>query len=158
MCLGRFSGCSAVWARGPVAVTFRPNLERRSAAEVAQPGTGRKVKAGLSDLGTFQPAETDSTPEIDTPESVDLLLAEVRSLVSALHGARPTSSTGATVDFDRTVRELTDYLDALPERIALGISSALAKQHRLLIDDIHAALQELGTQQISSTAATATEA
>jgi hypothetical protein len=92
--------------------------------------------------------ETRSIPDIRS-EELDRMLDDVRMLARGMQDAN-AYWLGGSADIQRVAETLLAHIETLPSRIADAITVALAKQHRMIITDIHSAFAQLATQLQSS--------
>jgi hypothetical protein len=144
VCTGRFNGCAQVWARGPVQLALRSGSETHIVTNGTSPPTDAGNGAKASDQR--RPASVDvASVAVVRSDEIQVLLAEVRVLAERVEEATLNRSPGVAAEgLGPAANTMLIRLETLPERIADAITNALANQHRMIMRDVHATLEEFG--------------
>lgn len=145
MCRGRFAGCADVWERGTrheTAIRLSPKAEHRSVP--ATNGSGSQNGHAADDMGPLTALISPETPSRDlTFDGTSLLalserIAQLGSTVEAALTHAPNPSTEQVA----AMRQLLSSIDQLPSALSEALSDALARQHRLVIEDMRSLLRQ----------------
>src|ERR1700722_1319646 len=164
VCTGKFpQGCAVVWARGPVPVLFPSGGHEPTPLAVVD---GGRVQPGPSNGS--HPIEAAALPieaavlpiegAVGLPsgqvsaggqngDEIGVLLAEIRKLTTSVQAAQSSKSADrAALDFNQATEGMLTMLETLPDRLARAMSAVLTKQHELLMNEVHQAIQQLTVQ------------
>ena len=147
VCAGRFPDCAGVWARGPREISLRRgrSLDRAAPAKTGKSPVATNGSASSPLALGPAPAANSNGHDADPP-ATGAILAEVRALARGIEALRTTTAAPAATDtlddVRSAVRELSNELQTLPDRLAMAISRALKKQHELIISDVRSMFDE----------------
>jgi adenylate kinase len=80
-------------------------------------------------------------------DEIAVLVAEVRKLITSTEfGQSSNSADRVLADVHEMTESVLTLLESLPDRLARAISAALAKQHELIMNDVHRAIQQVTSQ------------
>ena len=139
-CTGLFSACPQVWAHAhqPVFLRLSPPAERPKPA----PLTATTPSNGGGSPRPAPQIDPKPAPASNGNGSVARdLLAEMRSLNVRIEQAGGVSASRRSDE--APLDALSAQLKLLPDQIARGLAGALREQHRVIMDDMKALLDEV---------------